>query len=101
MSNKWASIADTTGCQSRVGGVGGGVSREKGGDISRVKTETRGQRQDITEQKRRLKPKRQHLRKERKKKGGGGQFRGQTAQSGQGSWGQLASPWQPPSLEPT
>lgn len=72
MSNKWASIADTTGCQSRVGGVGGGVSREKGGDISRVKTETRGQRQDITEQKRRLKPKRQHLRKERKKKGGGG-----------------------------
>lgn len=47
---------------------GGGVSREKGGDISRVKTETRGQRQEITEQKRRLKPKRQHLRKERKKK---------------------------------
>lgn len=57
----------------KPGGRGGvGVSREKGGDISRVKTETRGQRQDITEQKRRLKPKRQHLRKERKKKGGGG-----------------------------
>lgn len=43
------------------------MSREKGGDISRVKTETRGQRQEITEQKRRLKPKRQHLRKERKR----------------------------------
>lgn len=43
-----------------------------GGDISRVKTETRGQRQEITEQKRRLKPKRQHLRKERKKKKKGG-----------------------------
>lgn len=63
MSNKWASIADTTGCQSPGGG---------GGDISRVKTETRGQRQEITEQKRRLKPKRQHLRKERKKKKKGG-----------------------------
>lgn len=55
---------------------GGGVSREKGGDISRVKTETRGQRQEITEQKRRLKPKRQHLRKERKKKRGGGAVQG-------------------------
>lgn len=55
------------------------MSREKGGDISRVKTETRGQRQEITEQKRRLKPKRQHLRKERKKnerkKGGKGEKR--------------------------